>query len=166
MQYILSTERLSLRKLTHADWSFILELVNTEGWIKFIGDRNVHSEADALRYLNNGPLASYRENDFGLWLVESKGGEKIGLCGILTRAYLQNPDVGFAFLPEYTGKGFAIEIVKATIQYAMKHWQFEKISAIIIPTNERSINLVERLGFAFVERFKHENETLLLFTYG
>ncbi len=42
--YNQKTNRLTLRKLEEKDCSFILELLNTEGWLKFIGNRNVHNE--------------------------------------------------------------------------------------------------------------------------
>ena len=53
MQTNYKTERLLLRSLTLADAPFIFELVNTAGWIQFIGDRNVHNHEDAERYIQN-----------------------------------------------------------------------------------------------------------------
>ena len=44
------------------DTEFIIQLLNSPGWLKFIGDRNVKTEDDAKAYLENGPLTSYREN--------------------------------------------------------------------------------------------------------
>jgi hypothetical protein len=47
MQPPLFTERLSITSLSTTDAKFISELVNTEGWLKFIGDRKIHSPEDA-----------------------------------------------------------------------------------------------------------------------
>src|SRR6478736_8102385 len=116
MKYILETERLQLRQFEIDDAEFIVELVNTPGWLKFIGDRNIKTTEDAIRYLQNGPMKSYQENGFGLSLVEEKGNRKsIGMCGILKRDSLENPDIGFALLPEFVGKGYAFEIALATV---------------------------------------------------
>ena len=46
------TERLSLNLLILNDHDFIMRLVNSHGWIEFIGDRNVHSKEDAIAYIN------------------------------------------------------------------------------------------------------------------
>jgi RimJ/RimL family protein N-acetyltransferase len=72
MTHILETERLHLRELSLEDAGFIVELLNTEGWLTFIGDRNVRTEKQAERYLQTGPLLSYEQYGFGMWLVELK----------------------------------------------------------------------------------------------
>src|SRR5688572_21540231 len=118
MNYFLETQRLGLREFTRDDAVFIVELLNTPGWLQFIGDRNVKTKEQAIIYLENGPLKSYKENGFGSWMVELKEDKTpIGMCGILRRESLENPDIGFAFLPEYTGKGYAFEIASATLSY-------------------------------------------------
>ena len=47
MNYILETERLRLREFTLNDAAFIIELLNSPGWLQFIGDRNVKTEEQA-----------------------------------------------------------------------------------------------------------------------
>src|SRR5215210_8708442 len=102
MNYILETDRLRLRQFTLQDTSFIIELLNSPGWLKFIGDRNVKSEPQARNYLENGPLKSYQEYGYGLSMVERKtDNQAIGMCGILKRQTLEHPDIGFAFLPRF-----------------------------------------------------------------
>jgi RimJ/RimL family protein N-acetyltransferase len=152
MRYILETERLKLREFTLDDKHFIVELVNSPGWLKFIGDRNIHTEADAGDYLRNGPLSSYAEHGFGLSMVELKDTKQpIGMCGILKRADLEHPDIGFAFLSEFCGKGYAVEIAEATLQHAEKVLGLNKILAITVPENSSSIRLLERIGMKFIK---------------
>lgn len=94
---IFETERLILREFSTSDTAFILVLLNTPSWQKFIGDKNVHSIDDAERYLIDGPLKSYRENGFGLWLVLLKeSNTPVGMCGLIKRDYLDAIDIGFA----------------------------------------------------------------------
>lgn len=155
MKSILSTERLYLREFTLEDVSFIIELLNSPGWIQFIGDRNVHSEEDAKKYLLNGPLKSYKENGFGLsMVVRTDNGLPIGMCGLLKRDTLRNPDIGFAFLPEFGGQGYAFEITDALLTFARQNWKAQKISAIALPNNSKSIRLLEKLGFHFESIFR------------
>jgi RimJ/RimL family protein N-acetyltransferase len=164
---ILETERLILRKFTLEDSHFIIELLNTEGWIKYIGDRNVKTTQQARAYLENGPLKSYRNNGFGLALVQLKDNDtSIGMCGLIKRDYLDHPDIGFAFLPNYTGHGYALEIVKKTIDYAFTSLRKEKIMAIVVPENRSSIRLLEKVGFTYNNNFvtTDTNEELSLYS--
>lgn len=166
MVYTLETERLRLREFTLDDTDFIIELLNSEGWIKFIGDRNVKTEEQARTYLIDGPMKSYSINGFGLSMVESKeDGTPMGMCGIIKRENLVHPDIGLAFLPEFNGKGYAFEIAAATLQYAKNTLGLSNVSAITLADNERSIRLLERIGLTFIQpfRFPGSNEELLLY---
>ena len=150
MSYILETERLRLREFNLHDSVFIVELLNTPGWLKFIGDRNVKSIEQAKDYLINGPFKSYKTYGYGLSMVERKEGAlPIGMCGILNRDSLECPDIGFAFLPMYSGKGNAIEIVTALLQYADEKIGLSTLGAIVVPNNLRSISLLQKVGFVF-----------------
>jgi len=145
---IAESERLILRILTLEDSDFILELLNTEGWIKYIGERNVKTTRQAIDYLKNGPLKSYENNGFGLYLVTLKDtGKAIGMCGFIKRDYLDHIDIGFAFLPDYIGKGYAYEIAKETLRYGFDELQKDKVLAICLPSNASSIKLLEKMSF-------------------
>jgi RimJ/RimL family protein N-acetyltransferase len=151
---ILETERLRLRELDNEDAAFIIELFNTSGWLEFIGERNVKTEDQAIAYLENGPFKSYQENGYGLWAVEKKKDLlPIGICGIINRPPLDNPDIGFAFLPNHLGKGYAFEIAKATLDFANQQLKIPVISAITVPKNSRSIRLIEKLGLTLIREF-------------
>ena len=164
---ILETERLFLREFTLDDTTFIIELLNSPGWIKYIGDRNVRTTEEAIAYLKRGMLASYKENGYGLCLVGIKDGNiPIGMCGILKRDTLEKPDIGFAFLPGYHGKGYAFEIATATMKYARETLLLPVIWAITVAYNLPSIKLLERIGFTFekVIRLPDDEEELLLYS--
>jgi [ribosomal protein S5]-alanine N-acetyltransferase len=150
MEHSLKTERLILRKLTFDDSSFIVKLLNSPGWLRYIGDRGVKTEEDAKVYLQNGPLLSYEENGFGLYLVGLlESGNPIGMCGILKRDSLEHPDLGFAFLPEFIGKGYAYEAANAVVQYAGEQLGIKTLLAITLPENATSIKLLEKVGMKY-----------------
>ncbi len=152
MNYILETEKLRLRELTMNDTTFIIELVNSVGWLKFIGDRNIKTDEQAKVYLENGPMKSYKENGFGLWLVETKDTKKsIGMCGLLRRDYLDHPDIGFAFLPEFIRMGLGFEAAAATLSMAKDQLKLLTLCAITMPTNHASIKLLEKIGMRFMK---------------
>lgn len=166
MGHILETERLLLREFTLDDAAFILELLNSPGWLQFIGDRHVHTETEAKNYLQNGPLKSYEQNGFGLSLVERKeDGAAIGMCGIIRRDNLETPDIGFALLPQFEGMGYAYEIASATLRYAQQDLGMSTISAIVLPNNSSSIRLLEKLRFVLVKPFSFPGNNEELFLY-
>lgn len=161
------TQNLRFRPFNLADTKFILELVNTEDWLKYIGDRNVHSEKDAENYLVNGPLKSYTENGFGLSMVELKDSRTpVGMCGLIKRAGLDDIDIGFALLPKFYKKGYAVEIAEATLNYGFEKLNLPKIVAITMESNSSSIALLKKIGMRFEKNVNLPNdpETLLLFS--
>ena len=146
----IETERLILRPLTEGDAGFIFELVNDFSFIQNIGDRNVRTLEDAKRYITNGPVASYARNGFGLYLVELKDtGQPIGMCGLIRRNMLNDVDIGYAYLPRYWSKGYAIEAALAMKQYAREVIGLKRMVAVVDPQNTGSIRLLEKLGMTF-----------------
>ncbi len=147
---ILETDRLLLRELGTADSAFILELVNDEDWLLHIGDRGVRTLQDASRFIEDGPMASYSEHGFGLWCAQLKDDlMPIGLCGVLKREHLDHPDLGYALLPDFRGKGYALEACRGVIEFAQTALDMHTMLAIVSPQNTRSIHLLERLGFEY-----------------
>ncbi len=147
---ILQTKRLLLREFNLGDAPFILNIVNTPSWLEFIGDKNVHSLGDAEMYLEEGPLKSYQESGFGFWLVVLKDSmTPIGMCGFVKREWLGDVDIGFAFLLEYSGKGYAFEVASATMDHGKNVLGLNNILAITDPANSSSIKLLKKLGFHF-----------------
>ena len=166
MTWVLNTQRLTLREFSLDDVAFIVELVNSPGWLQFIGDRGISTLEDAQQYLLNGPIASYTANGFGLWCVCQYDNElPIGMCGLLKREDLDHMDLGFAFLPKYTGQGFATESAMGTLQYAYERLGAKTLLAITVPENTRSIQLLERIGFRYERVCRVRGEDLQLFTH-
>jgi RimJ/RimL family protein N-acetyltransferase len=150
MEKILETDRLILRRLSIDDDEFILGLVNDPLWLRFIGDRGVHTLADARDYILKGPVAMYARLGFGLYLVERKSdGIPMGICGLIKRDALEDVDLGFAFLPEYRAQGYAYESAAAVLAYGQSVFSLKRIVAITSPDNDRSAKLLEKLGFTF-----------------
>src|SRR5262245_17861704 len=150
MDGVIKTERLCVRKFVEADAQFITGLLNQASFIRFIGDKKVRTRDDARKYLNDGPMESYRRYGYGLCCVELKDTKAaIGMCGVLKRDSLPDPDLGFAFLPEYWGKGYAFEAAVAVLDHARDVLKLPRVLAITTPDNDASIKLLERLGFQF-----------------
>lgn len=168
---VLETERLILRRLTVDDAQFILTLLNEPSFLRYIGDKKVRNLDDARQYILNGPAASYERNGFGLYAVELKDSHvPIGMCGLLKRDELPDPDVGFAFLPDFWNKGFAFEAAAAVLNYAREKLKHKRVLAIVNHDNTSSIKLLEKLGFTFQRDIKlaedRDNVKLFGLQYG
>ena len=144
------TARLTLRHLTFDDAGFIVALLNDEAFLRYIGDRGVRDVESAREYIRKGPAASYRRNGFGLYLVVLREtGVPIGMCGLVKRDGLDDADLGFAFMPQYRSNGYAIESATAVMEHARDDIGLERVVAITSPDNERSANVLGKLGFTF-----------------
>ncbi len=159
MQLTHTTPRLDLTRLAPTDADFIIKLLNTPGWLAYIGDRNVHTEEDALAYIkriSDNPNVMY-------WVVRQKErSEALGIVTFLKREKLEHHDIGFAFLPQYGKQGFAYEATMAILAEALK--EDETLMAITVPENTNSIRLLEKLGLSYQREMLDETEMVLVYS--
>jgi RimJ/RimL family protein N-acetyltransferase len=166
---VLETERLTLRHLCEDDAAFILALLNEPSFLQFIGDKGVRTLEDARNYILNGPMDMYARLGFGLYLVELKDSKlPLGMCGLIKRNTLEDVDIGFAFLPEYWGQGYAYEAAAAVMAYGKDDLGLNRIVAITSPDNQASGRLLEKLGLRFEQmiRLSKDGEEVRLFMTG
>lgn len=145
----IETPRLNLRQLVPQDAPFILALVNDPDWLRHIGDKNVHDLESARGYIANGPAAMYARHGHALMLAALKDHTPIGLCGLLKRDTLEYADIGFAFLPQYRGQGYAREAAAAALAHGRDTLGLKRILAITSPDNEASGKLLQKIGLRF-----------------
>jgi RimJ/RimL family protein N-acetyltransferase len=162
---IIQTQRLQLRELTFSDAQFILELLNEDGFLRFIGDKGVRTLEDACEYISKGPMDSYERNGFGLYATCLHDGTPIGICGLVKRDGLDEPDVGFAFLARHCSKGYAVESAAAVLAHGREVLKLQRIVAITSPQNSRSIAVLEKIGLKFEQmiRLLEDSPELKLF---
>ncbi len=148
---VLETDRLALRPFSLDDAAFILRLLNESSFFQYIGDKGVRTLEQAADYLREGPIRSYELHGHGLMRVELREtGQAIGMCGLLRRKPDQDPDLGYAFLPEAWGQGYALEAAKRALDAGASLLGFQRILALVKPGNARSIRLLEKIGFTWV----------------
>ncbi|WP_456421118.1 GNAT family N-acetyltransferase [Lutibacter sp.] len=161
------TERLLLEPTSKKDAEFILELLNTPKWVKYIGDRNVNSIEDAKNYIQHKMLPQLKNLGYANYTVIKKSDNiKIGTCGLYDREGINGIDIGFAFLPKYENNGFAFEAANKLIKTAFEKFDISKINAITTKKNFRSQKLLLKLGLKFdkIVKLPNNNEKLLLYT--
>lgn len=128
----------------------MLQLLNEPSFIANIADRGVRTVEQAQAYIANGPGASYANNGFGMYAVTLKNsGEIIGVCGLIRREGLDDPDIGYAYLPRYWSKGYASEAASAVIAYERQTHGVRRVVAIVAPHNQASINVLQKIGLRY-----------------
>jgi len=149
-QPTLQTERLTLRWFAPGDEDILLAVWNDPAFVRHVGDRGVRTVEQAREALASGPLKLYAQHGYGPYRVAlSDTGDPIGVCGLFKREFLDDPDIGFALLPEYCGKGLAYEAAVAVLNEARHGLGLRRVTAITSPGNEASIRLIEKLGLHY-----------------
>lgn len=161
MYLTLETERLRIRPIDLPDAPFIFELVNTEGWLTYIGDRNVFDTDEAEKYIRKiRDNPNYHYHVFAL----KDSGQAIGVVTFLHREDLPYPDIGFALLPAFERRGYAHEAARAYLREIQKTGHQKNIIAITLPGNQPSIGLLVKLGLSYQYAISREHQTLSVFS--
>lgn len=161
MQTNYKTQRLDLQELTAIDYEFILELVNSPEWLKFISDGNTKTGEQVTEYIQkiiDNPNYTY-------WVVRLLEGQvPIGVITFMKRDYLEYCDIGFAFLSQFAKMGYAFEATAAVLDEICTNTADSHILAVTIPENVNSIRLLEKLGFSYNRELIRDAEKLLLYS--
>lgn len=159
---IAESARLILRTMTLSDAPFMLTLLNSDDFIRHIGDRGVRTVAQAENYLIEGPMDSYLEYGYGMYIVELKStGEALGVAGLVKRPELADTDLGYALLPNFYHQGYATEAAQAVLKHS-DELGINPLLAIVNPDNEASINLLKKLAFYFQQSISWQDEKQVL----
>jgi len=160
------TERLILKPTTEEDSEFILSLFNSPKWLKYIGDRNIHSIEDAKSYIRNHITSQFRKTGFSVYTIILKSDPvKMGICGLYDREGIEGIDFGFAFLPQYEKKGYASEASKKLMLLAFTDFGIRELKAITTKDNLASQKLLENLGFQLKDTIQLPNDDEVLWLY-
>ncbi|EJF10817.1 GNAT family N-acetyltransferase [Pontibacter sp. BAB1700] len=160
------TERLLLIPTSEDDAAFMLKLLNSPTWIRYIGDRNVHSVEEAAAYIRSKVTEQLERLGYANYTVIRKTDqEKLGVCGLYDREGLEGIDIGFAFLPEHEKKGYALEAALEIKRAGIEEFGITQMKAITVKDNVASQRLLEKLGLKFSKLVELPNdpEELLLY---
>jgi RimJ/RimL family protein N-acetyltransferase len=160
---VLQTERLRLREFCPNDAAFILALLNSPGWLQHIGPRGVNTLIEAETWIQQRLMPHYASHGYGFWLVErSSDAQALGLCGLIHRHGLDQPDLGYALLPEHEGRGYARESAVACLDHGHGVLAMATVLAITSAENARSARLLADIGMHEVPGVTLPGETALL----
>ena len=145
---MIETLRCYIRPVTPGDASFILELLTSALWKHFIGDRGISTVAEAKDIIEKTYLPALERPGFGPHVVILKETHTcIGTVGIYQRDNLEQPDLGFAFLPNYLHQGFGYESATAHLAKVHSLLHLPKIYAITNDDNLAAQGLLLKMNF-------------------
>lgn len=143
---VLETERLALREMIAADTEHLLGIFQDPVAMRYYPALKDRRETEEWIATN---LRRYVEDGVGLWIVELKdSGRFIGQCGLTMQEVegRRDPEVGYLFLREFWGQGFATEAAAAAIDYGFRRQGHERIICLAGVDNLPSRRVAERLG--------------------
>ncbi|WP_333851884.1 GNAT family N-acetyltransferase [Epilithonimonas sp.] len=152
MKLPIFTERLTLRKITIDDIDNIFQLDSNPDVMKYVGVPPVKLKEESAKMIEN-IINQYKNNGTGrLAVIEKESNQFIGWCGIklLTEevnSFKNVYELGYRFLPEFWGKGYATESALASLDLGFNQLNADKIYAYADIGNESSNHILTKLGF-------------------
>jgi RimJ/RimL family protein N-acetyltransferase len=161
----LTTERLTISVATVVDIPFLLQLLNSEGWKKYIGDRNVYTLEEAEVYFSTRWVGKMANNPHcGMYIIKLHDGTRVGTNSLVQRDFLDSVDIGYAFLDEHGGKGYGTEATKAFLDYVTNDLGYEKVMGFCLTSHPASMRIMEKLGMTKGEAFMDKGEECVLYS--
>ena len=156
----LETPRLYLSHFlnTPAHGAFLARLYNTPLFISGSGKTRITTAEQACELIQNRFIPEQDLNGYGTYLVSLKASSTDSLANSrpigsvnLTKGNTPTsytaPDIGFAILPEFNGKGYATEGGKALLEYAKDQLGITEVFGFCDPKNMRSKKVLKKIGF-------------------
>lgn len=144
----LETERLYLRRLTETDINDILALRGNPEAMKYIPRPLIETEVQALAHLKmiDENIENNTAINWGVYLKENS--KFVGFMGIY-RIKPENyrAEIGYMILPEFNGKGYTTEAIKAIVTYGFDEMQLHSMEGVIDPDNSASERVLQKNGF-------------------
>lgn len=150
---ILETEHYLVREITLDDIDSLYEIYSDYDTKRYIEDLFPNKE-DEINFTKDYIANQYRFYEYGLWVViDKETGKLIGRAGIFNRENQELPELGFVFQKSLWGTGISIEVLTAIMKYATDELGMYSLCAHTVHENERSKNLLVKLGFEFAGAF-------------
>jgi [ribosomal protein S5]-alanine N-acetyltransferase len=158
MIFFIETERLILRDLLPTDGDGMFELDSNAEVHRYLGNNPIKTIEETQKIIEN-IHQQYLENGIGRWAtIEKSNGNFIGWSGLkfvkdTESGHTNYYDVGYRFIPQYWGKGYATESAKAALKYGFTELNLDEIIGTANVENIKSRRILEKCGLKFVEHY-------------
>lgn len=147
----IETSRLILRPFEDTDFERLFLMDSDPEVMKYLETpaTTVDDSKKMIRIIQK----QYEENGVGrLAVIEKESGLMIGWSGLKllktpVNGHINTLDLGYRFIPEFWGKGYAWEAAEASLNYGFKALDAETIYAYAHSENAGSNYILKKLGF-------------------
>lgn len=161
----IETTRTYIREFELNDAEAVLKFNGNPLVTKYTGDAGMVTNIDdAYSVITNVWLKEYKQHGYGRWAVVDKASDKvIGFCGLKYIPEMAMPDIGYRFLPEFWGKGYATETAVATVDYCREQLNITELFGDVMEQNTASVKLLKKLGLKFNGYIVEHGEVFMRF---
>jgi RimJ/RimL family protein N-acetyltransferase len=140
--------QIKTRLLEVSDAPLLFQLMTSEKWLKYIGDRGINTLIDTENYIRSKMHSDLSVKGFiNHVILDAETGDEVGTCSIHNREGVDGLDIGYAILEKYEGKGYATAAAGSMVNKAFNDYGIDKVSAITTDENVGSCRVLEKLGF-------------------
>ena len=140
--------RLTLRTLTEADVADVLAVFSDPLVLRYWDGPLITTQQDAMQYIERIHYG-FRRRELMQWgIADAATDAVIGTCTLTHLSVThERAEIGFALRQTRWRQGLGSEAVSAAIDFAFREMGLHRIEADVDPRNERSLRLLDRLGF-------------------
>lgn len=143
----LETERLRLRPIERADASALFTIFRDEEVTRFY-DLDAFESVEEAEELADFFAESFETERSIRWGIEEKAsGRLIGSCGFVV-LYEHRGEIGYELGRPWWGGGYMREALTALVDVGFDTMALNRIEAMVMRGNERSMRLLDALGFS------------------
>jgi RimJ/RimL family protein N-acetyltransferase len=158
---VIETAHLILRPPKLGDEKSLNEAINRslpelQRWMPWASDPSM---PPTVQFVENGIISWSSENasDFPLVIINKKTDSIIGASGFNDQSKPEVPmfEIGYWLATEFTGQGFATEMVKALTRFAFQSFNAARVQIVTQVGNNASRRVAEKCGFSLEATLKN-----------
>jgi ribosomal-protein-alanine N-acetyltransferase len=166
MPTTIETPQLLLRPFTLDDASDYWPLARLPDVLRYTGEDARTSLEEVREVLLTRPLRDYAVHGYGrMACIEKSTGRLVGFSGLKYLEDLQETDIGYRFLPDSWGKGYATESAQALMAQGREQFDLTRIIGLVQPANGASSRVLEKLGLVYERSFDPDDGHGILKVY-
>lgn len=143
---MINTKRCTIKRFSKEHVELFNSLVTNNKVREYLG--GVPSKEHIDKRINR--ILENTKNDY--WVVQdNETGESIGLITINKQGIFNKGEISYEFLPNWWGKGYAVESIKKVIEHTFSSNKYKKLVAITQTKNVKSKKLLESIGMQFIK---------------
>lgn len=153
---ILETERLTLRRITPADFDDLYKMNRDPQIMRYVGDGSTRTheqmEEEVVRLMGHYT----KKPGLGIWAVELKvTGKFVGASGLVHYDNTPEIEIGYRMQKEHWKNGYATEASKGLLKYGFESLKLQKIVSSAHVDNTASRRVMEKIGMSYIDNRFH-----------